>query len=270
MEKKKYRLYLDESGDHSKINLESKTRRYLGLTGIVSPFSLENLQMYEMLENLKKKYFSNIHPDDAVLLHREDIREGNGVFRKLKENEEMHLAFDQDLINILTQLNYMIITVVIDKKRQIERYKERAFDPYEFGFIAMLERYCGWLDFKGAQGDIVAERRGVKEDISLQEKYIAYYEKGTGFPALEKIQCSFCCDKVNFKVKEANVAGLQLADLIANPSKQQILIEKKIIDDTRSDFSRKLSEIFDRKYNRRYKDGEMWAYGKIFKDFTHL
>jgi hypothetical protein len=74
----RYRLYIDESGDHVFKDTGQIPHRYLCLMGCW--FKNPNyLQFHDDLEELKKKHF-NQHPDDPVIFHREDIINKRGVF----------------------------------------------------------------------------------------------------------------------------------------------------------------------------------------------
>ena len=78
-------------------------------------------------------------------------------------------------------LECILIIVVIDKKYHIDTYGKSAFHPYHFALAAMLERYCGFLNFLNSRGDVWAEERGKKEDRSLEREYSRIYTDGTYF-----------------------------------------------------------------------------------------
>ena len=53
-----YRLYIDESGDHTYRNLEKLDSRYLGLTGALIHQVYYNPTIPDGSEELKKKFFT--------------------------------------------------------------------------------------------------------------------------------------------------------------------------------------------------------------------
>jgi hypothetical protein len=56
-----------------------------------------------------------------------------------------------------------------------------------------------------------------------------------------------------------------LADLLAYPLKQEILIENGRISDTPDElFGKRVCEIIRKKYNRHFYDGRIYGYGKVF------
>lgn len=174
---KRYRLYIDESGDHTYYELEEPAKRYLGLTGIFIEGEYYRITFQSGMERLKQKHFPH-NPDDPVILHRADIINRRGPFWRLRDSEK-EKAFNEDFLQFIEEQDYYVITVVIDKKTHIERHGEAAYHPYHYCLTALLERYCGFLNFYNAQGDVLAESRGGTEDMKLKRAYQKLYTEGT-------------------------------------------------------------------------------------------
>lgn len=282
---KLYRLYIDESGDHTygkkelgefKIKLKEKVvsipvnhypqletpdKRYLALVGSIIEAEKYRTTFHPALESLKQKYFL-YDPDEPVTLHREDIINKRGHFWRLRDTEQ-EKAFNNDLLAFLREMEYTIITVVIDKKSHIKRYQEFAYHPYHYCLGAMLERYSGFLHFYNAKGDVLAESRGGKEDNQLKEAYRSMYNSGTQFRKPKFFHDVLTSKEVKIKPKSANIAGLQLSDILAHPLKQEILLENNRLSNSgREIFGRKICEIIKEKYNN-YKE-KIYGYGKVF------
>lgn len=282
-----YRLYIDESGDHSygkkelkehqfEFNgittsiernhypeLERDDKRYLSLVGcIIDAEKYKNL-FHPKLEELKQKHFP-YSPDEPVILHRKELLNKSSHFWRLKDPEK-EKEFNEDFSTYLSTMEYTVIAVVIDKKAHIERYQESAFHPYHFCLGVILERYCGFLHFYNAKGDVLAESRGGKEDNQLKEAYRIIYTGGTQFRKFAFFQNVLTSKEIKLKPKTANVAGLQISDLIAHPIKQEILIENnKIIKKEEKGFGKIICGIVKGKYNRHYYTGKVEGYGKVF------
>ncbi|HHH41115.1 MAG TPA: DUF3800 domain-containing protein [Chloroflexi bacterium] len=141
---KRYRLYIDESGDHTFSDLSNPARRYLGLTGCFVESEVYRTQFYPALEALKQAHFP-YNPDEPVILHRKDLINRRGPFWRLRD-PEAERRFNEDLLRFLADQEYLLITVVIDKKSHIERYGSAAYHPYHYCLAALLERYCGFLN----------------------------------------------------------------------------------------------------------------------------
>ena len=79
----RYRLYLDESGDHVFRETDELAHRYLCLLGcwFRNP---DYLKFHESIESLKSEYLPH-HPDDPVILHREDMINARKAFKNLRD-----------------------------------------------------------------------------------------------------------------------------------------------------------------------------------------
>ncbi len=259
---KRYRLYIDESGDHTFYDTDEPGKRYLGLLGLMINTEHYRTTMQPNLEALKQRHFPH-SPDEPVILHRKDIINKSGPFWRLRDpgNET---AFNTDFLEYCLNHEYRVIAVVIDKKTHSERYREAALHPYHYCLVALLERYCGLLNLRGHQGDVMAESRGGTEDRQLKEAYHAVYRAGTQWRGRSFFQRALTSGQIKLKPKSSNIAGLQFADLLAHPVKQAILLEKGRIDDSGDNFGRQLCECLVEKYNRQVYNGRVWGYGKVF------
>jgi hypothetical protein len=259
---KRYRLYIDESGDHTYYKLEDPAKRYLGLTGTFIETEYYRTDFQPEMETLKQKHFPH-NPDEPVILHREDIINLGGPFWRLRDAEKKQ-AFNNDFLHFIKEQDYHIITVVIDKKTHIEQYGEAAYHPYHYCLAALLERYCGFLNFYNAQGDALAESRGGTEDQQLKQAYRVIYNVGTQQRRdADFFRRGLTSSEIKVKPKLANIAGLQLSDLLAYPSKQEILIEERKISDPGDNFGKQICQCIQEKYNKQVYQGRIKGYGKV-------
>ncbi len=255
---KTYRMYVDESGDHS----YSEDKRYLGLTGVI--FESQNYKdiFHPALESFKQKHFPH-NPDEPVILHRREIVDKTGPFWRLRD-EDKHQSFDKDFIDLLANSKFKIISVVIDKKAHFDRYKESALHPYHFCLVAHLERYCGFLNYYNIKGDVLAESRGGREDMQLKEAYKNVYESGTNFRKQDFFQKSLTSKEIKIKPKSANIAGLQLADLLAHPCMIETLYDKNHIKKWDGLYEQSICKCINKKCNKRIGNSQIDGYGKVF------
>jgi hypothetical protein len=68
----KYRMYVDEVGHASHKSCDDEAYRYLSLTGVVIGLEYVKQVVAPALETLKREVFDP-HPDDPLVLHRQDI-----------------------------------------------------------------------------------------------------------------------------------------------------------------------------------------------------
>lgn len=263
MDKKRYRLYIDESGDHTySSNKSDDAKRYLCITGVIFETKYYKETFHPNFEAFKQKHFPH-SPDEPVVFHRKELINKKGPFWRLL-NPESENSFNEDFLSLLEEHEYKVISVVIDKNSHLERYAESALHPYHYCLVAMLERYCGFLNYFNAEGDVMAEGRAGREDMQLKEAYERVYESGTSFRKPDFFQNSLTSKEIKIKPKTANIAGLQVADLLAHPCKTEILFEKKRIADQGGDYGKKICGCVSKKYNRHLFRGRVDGYGKVF------
>lgn len=263
----KSRIYIDESGDpayHPYEVFDEPEKRYLGLTGCF--FDMSDYPAFQIeIERLKAKHFAE-YPyrdhDEPLVLHRKAIINRRGAYSLLRDSAKEEL-FNHDLLALIRSTPFIIISVVIDKKAHLQRYKYPEH-PYYYCLEAILERYCGYLDHVEARGDVMAESRGSTEDTALKKEYVRIYHVGTRYLPSEMAQRVLTSSQIKIKPKIANIAGLQLADLQAFPVKQEILLEEGRISDPGDVFGKRICEVVAPKFNRNPHTGQVEGYGKKF------
>ena len=202
-------------------------------------------------------------PDKPVVLHRSAIINRKGPFGVLcdagKERE-----FDTGLLKLVAESKFRIVCVVIDKQRHLEQYAS-PFHPYHYCLAAMLDRYSGWLNYKNAVGDVVAEARGRVEDRQLEQAYRRVYEGGT-FSMFGHVhhQRALTSHDIKIRPKSSNIAGLQLADILAHPVRQAMLHECGLTPASAGFFGGELLKVADAKFNRYERTGVVKGYGKVW------
>jgi hypothetical protein len=257
----RYRLYLDESGDHVFNHLEQPSHRYLCLLGcwFRNP---EYLAFHERLAAFKREHVPH-HPDDPPILHREDIINRRGHFTHL-QNPDVAQAFDDALLTLLGETEFRVVGVVIDKLALREKYGEAAAHPYHLALGFLLQRYCGYLNHINRSGDVLAESRGGREDQLLMDSYARVYAQGIWMSPTIQFQRALTSKQLKVKRKITNIAGLQLADLLGHPLRQEILREEGLLPEGLAPFATRLLPVLDRKLNRHLYDGRVSGYGKVF------
>ena len=67
-----YRIYIDESGDHTYRAVQDLHTRYLSLTGVMVVKTHYEAAIVPAIEALKRNHFS-YDPDNPVIFHRTDM-----------------------------------------------------------------------------------------------------------------------------------------------------------------------------------------------------
>lgn len=167
-------------------------------------------EVVPMFEELKLRHFGRLD----VVFHERDIRRREKEFAALGDGPR-RAAFFGDLTDVMRAVPARIAAVAIDKQSHGSRLPE-IFDPYplcaEIGLdLALKEaRAAG-----GRIGRIVFESRGKREDTELREEVSSYmrvaYRTLDVHPVLE------------FANKEAGLAGVEMADLVAYPIAREVM-----------------------------------------------
>lgn len=126
----------------------------------------------------------------------------------------------------------------------------------------MLERFVLFLHYSQQRGDVMVEGRGGEEDEKLKESYQRLYLNGTDHVLAERWQERLTSRELKVKPKTADIAGLQLADLIAHPSRREFLLENRLIADERDTFGDRICAILRGSKYLRARNGQIYGYGK--------
>jgi len=254
----RYRLYIDESGDHTYENVAEVQHRYLALLGVWFHQAQDYNAFASDLDRFKLDLFGQ-RPDNPVVLHRSDIINCKGAFGILQD-EDTRNRFDAGLLEIVSRARFKMVCVALDKQAHYKQYSD-PFHPYHYCLAAMLERYSGWLNYKNVVGDVMAESRGKEEDLQLKQAYRRVYESGSIYFSHEQHQRALTSKDIKIQPKKFNIAGLQLADVLAYPVKQQLLIQKHLIPDPGEVFGKKIYGAVEAKFNRNEWRGPIEGYG---------
>ena len=255
-----FRLYIDEVGNSDLESSDDPNHRFLSLTGVVIDLHHVADVVHPGMEALKRKHFGT-HPDEPIILHRKEIVNARGPFRALQD-QAVKEAFDTELLAALTAWQYTVISVCIDKKAHKERYTTWRYDPYHYCLAALLERFSFFLRRRDVQGDVLAESRGGREDRRLKDSFARLYRDGSSFVGPDQFHEALTSGQLKVKPKANNIAGLQLADLIAHPSRNEILAEQGMLWRPLAPFAQRVIEILQVKYDN--VNGKIAGYGKKF------
>ena len=239
-----YRLYIDESGNHSHKVGKSKLDRYLGLTGLIIDDRVFKEDIAPRIEGIRSLFYKKrgIKPP----LHLTDIMSGKGHFAALKD-ESIKNSFDSQFISLVKDTDYAIITVVVDKVKLKEMYLSRPH-PYHWSLKCMLKRYCKFLQLRDGVGDVMAEAREKRENNRLQRAFEDFYNNGSRFADPKDIQRRISRKEITFRNKEHFNQGLELADLLALSSKIDVLHAFGRIDELSDNFTNKVIAAIQNKY----------------------
>ncbi len=245
----KIRIYIDEVGNSDLNSSNNPNHRFLSLTGVIFDLKYVSEILNPELETLKKRYF-DAHPDEALILHRKEIVNKKPPFERLRD-KSIEKSFNKELLSSFEKWEYKIITVVIDKQEHNNKYTKWKYDPYHYCMEILAERFFYFLSSVNANGDVMIESRGGKEDLRLKRSFRRIMELGTHYVNAAELRKRISSLELKVKPKSANISGLQVADLLAYPSRRHVLKHYGRLDDDRYTFNEKIIEIIKEKYDRK-------------------
>lgn len=222
--------------------------RFLTLTGVILNLDYVRSTLHPEMERIKNEILGQ-HPDEPIIFHRKEMVSKKHPFEKLR-NLAIEEEFNKVLLLKINDWDYTIISVLIDKKEHLESYKIWRYDPYHYCLAVLLERFLFFLEDNSSIGDVMIESRGGKEDRRLKDSFSKLFCNGTDYIKPSKFQEFLTSKQLKVKPKSANISGLQLADLIAHPSRRHFLM--KLGDkDKKAVFGDRIIEIIKTKYYKK-------------------
>jgi hypothetical protein len=235
-------------------SVDDPRQQYLGLTGVLMDADYEFTRFTEALNLIKKTVLGN----EKVIFHRREILHAQPPFECLNDPVK-RAELDSALLNLMSFAAYKVITVVIDKKRLRDQYSVWQAEPYHYCMMCLMERYVQLLRRTPHKGDVLAESREKRDNKRLAKSYRYTYKHGTSFLGAEVFQRCLPTE-IKLARKSENVAGLQLADLIANPCCRDLICRHSGHAMT-ADFGGKVVEILYRNKYRRSWSGRVEGFG---------
>lgn len=222
-------IFVDECGAHS-LKAKEKFGAFCLAAIIVAD---ENLREIDR----KWKRWKRGHLGSAAkVVHEPDIRRGSNSFWCSGDAAKRQRAVTA-LDRILGRLDFAAVVCVVHRAHYVEEVGKQALDEslpdhsYLMTMHFIVERLAMALhgQFKGARGRLVVESRGPAEDAKIQYEFARLFLDGTSYISASWIRRQFC-PGIEFRTKEENVTGLQLADLLARPCGEKVLDPMSIPD----------------------------------------
>ncbi len=136
-------MYVDECGNPDLESSDNPIHRFLSLTGVIISLDYVREVLNPQIESLKTKYFGS-HPDDPVILHRKELVNAKYPFEVLRD-KKIRMQFDVELLELLENWEYTVVTVCLDKKAHKEAYTVWRYEPYHYCLAFALRTICVFL-----------------------------------------------------------------------------------------------------------------------------
>ncbi len=240
-------MFLDESGDHSLEKIDASYPMFV-LAGCIFDFDYYLQEAEKKVNELKIKHFGRTN----IILRSYNIRKQKGDFACLvdrRKREALYEAID----NLVKNLNFTVIAAAINKTKLKGQYG-RPTNPYHLCLQFILERAVMYLGRSNQKMMFRIESRETHNDQKLSEIYEHF--RSNSHRLFDKNEIQLKLADLSFNQKTQNIAGMQIADLVAYP------IGKWVLDSTREN---KAFTIIEKKLHRKPRTNIYLNYGlKVF------
>lgn len=213
---KKILVFLDETGDPSLRKIDPDFPLF-AIAGVVfDPADYPDTVF--RFNRMKLNYFTH----EGVILHSREIAGREGDFSFLN-NEDLRHSFLSEISQQVNLSKMKIAAGVIKKKELKEKYTD-PFNPYDLAFGLVFEKAFRYACNENVDYiNFIIEARGQKEDTELHSvfEYLKKKDKDGSIRAFPRYIDQDKLDKIHtrleFRKKQSNIIGLQLADLVGSP-----------------------------------------------------
>lgn len=240
------RLFLDETMIRSDGVQE---RNWFAVVGCLMSLEEHGRRLHGPFDDIKGRRFRHHSPRAPVIFHRIDMccPSPRGAFSVLRD-EALRESLYQELLGVIDACDFKVIVEVVEIRELSEREKS---DWRTLGYLKclgpLLMKYCQELIESDQRGDVMASHLGMKEDGILKTAYWVLYQRGGHGKYASFYRRGLSSNSLKIEHKEKNVAGLQLADLLAAPMVRRYLYERTGANDNVDGFARRVAEIGSRK-----------------------
>lgn len=214
--RRQYILFLDECGVHHMSPVKDHFP-YFCLCGIIV-----DVERFATFDRIWKTWKAKWLGSSSYPIHEPNVRRRSKEFHNEDPIKEQQLL--DSLEAQIADLEFHCIAAVIDKKEFAERYPSGSVDDflpkstYLMCVDFVFERFVHFLYSVGeeAYGLVVAESRGAREDTEVHAEFLRLHVEGTQWHSETNFR-AMLRPYIEFKRKERNDSGLQIADLAARP-----------------------------------------------------
>ena len=208
-------LFLDESGDHSLAAIDPEYPVFV-LGGVLVDADYADRALEEEVAQFK---LDTLGRSDIVLHTMDIVRERNG-FEALTDSA-FRERFYGSLNDLMSRLEYRVIACAIRKPDLLKRHGAKVREPYSLSLRVVAEQLCIAVGDEPDGGAIIAESRGPTLDPELKKTWEGLRLEGTNYLTARTLKENI----VDFRIrsKQANIAGLELADLVVSPIGRHVI-----------------------------------------------
>jgi len=201
-------MFLDESGDHSLDKIDNSYPMFV-LVGCIFDLDYYSEAIEPKVNELKLKHFGKTD----IILRSYDIGKQKRDFSCLVDKKKREIFYN-DLNDLIKSIDFKIISAAIHKSK-LKYQNNNSDNPYNICFQFILKESIKFLDKTNEKLIFRIESREKHNDKKLIEIYQDFKLNDCEIVNKKEIASKFT--DLSFNQKIHNIAGQQIADLVAYP-----------------------------------------------------
>lgn len=258
-----FRMFIDDTGNVHTRTSNHPQSRYAGIVGVIFEMDYLRSTFEPSFSKLKTRHFGIDLNGVPPVLHLREMKKAMREFRYLS-NECCRKRWEHDVMRMYTVAAYTVIFVAVDKVAFYAAHPDWQGSVYKLLVGNAIERYFYFLRARRGTGDVLTEATNSTLDEELKDLYKAFYENGTDHIPGATLRTRLSSKEVKIKPKSANLAGLQLADLLAATCFSH---SKRIYADgpEYDPFAMRVAELIESHKFYRDTKGNPHGYGRVWR-----
>lgn len=259
----RFRMFIDDTGNVHSRTSNHPQNRYAGIVGVIFDVDYLKDRFDSSFKKLKSHHFGVDNNGNAPILHLRRMKKAEKPFSHLA-NECCRRAWEDACFRMYDIAAYTVISVCVDKVAFYATHPNWQGSVYQLLVGNAIERYFYFLRSRRGDGDVLAEATNSTLDLDLKTLYQRFYEVGTDHIAGATLRTRLSSKEIKIKPKTADIAGLQMADLLASTCfahSKKIYAEGPDFDA----FAMRVADLLEREKFYRDWQGNPHGYGRVWR-----
>lgn len=208
-------MFIDDTGNVNGTISNHPQSRFAGIVGVITNLDYLYTRFEPSFLLLKNKHFGVGADGRPPILHLRKMKKGLDPFACLN-HQELRSRWEAECFSMYERAQYTVIAVCVDKVAFYAAHPNWEGSIYQMLVGNAIERYFYFLRNTGGTGDVMAEATNLTLDSQLKTMYRHFYIGGTDHISAANLQSVLSSVEIKIQPKSDNIAGLQLADLLAS------------------------------------------------------
>lgn len=252
-------MFIDDTGNVNQTASNHPQNRYAGVVGVIMNLDYLYHRFEPSFAKLRAKHFG----DPPPVLHLRRMKKAEGPFAVLADPDR-RAHWERDCFSMYERAQYTVVSVCVDKIAFYAAHPLWTGTVYKMLVGNAIERFFYFLRSTGATGDVMAEAVNEKLDGDLKSMYRAFYANGTDHISSALLQPRLSSKEIKIQPKSDDMAGLQLADLLASTCFSHC--KRHYAGGADYDtFAMRVAGLLEEEKFYRSRDGNPHGYGRVWR-----